>query len=110
MAQHQRPFKTFEGNKPTNTILLDKLTPESLGGLIALYEHKLFVQGVGGNIVSYDQWGVELGKQLAVPIYDDLDRPGLEPISNDGHDESTRHLIDHLRATRLTSKIEPGNK
>lgn len=59
------PFKTFAGNKPTTSILIDKLTPESLGSLIALYEHKIFVQGVIWNIFSYDQWGVELGKQLA---------------------------------------------
>ena len=56
------PFKVFTGNKPTNTLLIDKLTPASLGALIALYEHKLFVQGIIWNIFSYDQWGVELGK------------------------------------------------
>ncbi len=59
------PFKFFEGNKPSNTLLIQQLTPENLGSLIALYEHKLFVQGVIWNIFSYDQWGVELGKKLA---------------------------------------------
>ena len=59
------PFKVFEGNKPTNSILIEQLTPKSLGALIAMYEHKIFVQGVVWNIFSYDQWGVELGKQLA---------------------------------------------
>ena len=66
-------FKVFEGNKPTNTILIDKLKPESLGKLIALYEHKLFVQGVIWNIYSYDQWGVELGKKLAVKKLQELE-------------------------------------
>lgn len=58
------PFKVFEGNRPTNSILLKKLTPRSLGSLIALYEHKIFAQGIIWNIFSFDQWGVELGKQL----------------------------------------------
>jgi len=62
------PFKVFEGNKPTNTIYINKLSPESLGKLIAMYEHKIFVQGVIWNIFSYDQFGVELGKQLASKI------------------------------------------
>ena len=61
-ADYLRPFKVFAGNKPTNTLLIKKLTPETLGSLIALYEHKIFVQGVIWNIFSYDQWGVELGK------------------------------------------------
>ena len=63
------PFKVFEGNKPSNTILINKLTPKSLGSLIALYEHKIFVQGIIWNIFSYDQFGVELGKELAHKIY-----------------------------------------
>jgi glucose-6-phosphate isomerase len=63
------PFKVFEGNKPTNTILIKKLTPKNLGSLIALYEHKIFVQGVIWNIYSFDQFGVELGKELAHKIY-----------------------------------------
>lgn len=82
------PFKVFEGNKPTNTILIDKLTPKSLGSLIALYEHKIFVQGVLWNIFSYDQWGVELGKQLAGNILNDI-----EGSSIGDHDGSTLRLL-----------------
>ena len=88
-ATPETVYKTFEGNKPTNTILLDKLTPESLGGLIALYEHKLFVQGVVWNIFSYDQWGVELGKKLAKNTLSALESGSTESISN----PSTRSLI-----------------
>ena len=82
------PFKVFEGNKPTNTILIDQLTPASLGALVALYEHKLFVQGVIWNIFSYDQWGVELGKQLASSILTEIDS---QQISQ--HDASTTFLL-----------------
>lgn len=82
------PFKIFNGNNPTNTILINKLTPKSLGALIALYEHKIFVQGVIWNIFSYDQWGVELGKQLAGTTLKDIQ--GSE-ISN--HDSSTLQLL-----------------
>ncbi len=83
------PFKVFEGNKPTNTILINKLTPASLGSLIALYEHKIFVQGVIWNIFSYDQWGVELGKQLATAILGDIEG---EDIAK--HDSSTLNLLN----------------
>jgi len=86
------PFKIFEGNKPTNTILADKLTPKNLGALIALYEHKIFVQGVIWNIFSYDQWGVELGKQLAKNILNDLEN---SEIGN--HDSSTINLIKFFK-------------
>ncbi len=86
------PFKIFEGNKPTNTILIDKLTPESLGALIAMYEHKIFVQGVIWNIYSYDQWGVELGKQLAGTILKDIQN---SDISN--HDASTLQLLQSFK-------------
>lgn len=82
------PFKIFEGNKPTNTILIDKLTPESLGALIALYEHKIFVQGVIWNIYSYDQWGVELGKQLATSILEEVNTGNVKQ-----HDSSTMMLL-----------------
>ena len=82
------PFKVFEGNNPTNTILIDKLTPSSLGELIALYEHKIFVQGVIWNIFSYDQWGVELGKQLATTILNDI-----ESSEFGDHDSSTLQLL-----------------
>jgi len=86
------PFKIFEGNKPTNTIFINKLTPESLGKLIALYEHKIFVQGVIWNIYSYDQFGVELGKQLAGKILKEL-----TDSSNVVHDSSTTNLIKQYK-------------
>ena len=82
------PFKIFTGNKPTNTFLIDQLTPKSLGALIAAYEHKIFVQGVVWNIFSYDQWGVELGKQLATNILKDIGDSGLTD-----HDSSTLRLL-----------------
>ena len=82
------PFKEFNGNKPTNTILIKKLTPESLGSLIAMYEHKIFVQGVIWNIFSYDQWGVELGKQLASKLLEEIEKK--EPKT---HDYSTNSLL-----------------
>ncbi len=82
------PFKVFAGNKPTTTILGEALTPESLGKLIAMYEHKIFVQGVIWNIYSYDQWGVELGKQLAKKVLSDFDN-----VKNSHHDASTRALL-----------------
>ncbi len=86
------PFKVFAGNKPTNTLLIDKLTPASLGALIALYEHKIFVQGIVWNIFSYDQWGVELGKQLATTTLKDIQS---SDISN--HDTSTLQLLQHFK-------------
>ena len=85
------PFKIFEGNKPTNTILIEQLNPESLGALIALYEHKIFVQGVLWNIYSYDQWGVELGKQLANKVLDDIEGKRENP-----HDPSTLKLLSKI--------------
>lgn len=81
-------FKVFSGNKPTNTILIDKLTPQSLGSLIAMYEHKIFVQGVIWNIFSYDQWGVELGKQLAVKVLGEINGNKIS-----SHDKSTEFLL-----------------
>jgi len=90
------PFKIFEGNRPTNSILLKKITPRSLGSLIAFYEHKIFVQGIIWNIFSFDQWGVELGKQLAVKIQKEL--KGDEPISD--HDSSTNGLINQYKEWR----------
>jgi len=89
------PFKIFEGNKPTNTIFIEKLTPESLGKLIAIYEHKIFVQGIIWNIFSYDQFGVELGKQLASEILEELN----DPLINK-HDASTTNLIKHFKKLR----------
>lgn len=82
------PFKVFRGDKPTNTLLIKRLTPETLGSLIALYEHKIFVQGIIWNIFSYDQWGVELGKQLANSILDEI---SSKKINN--HDNSTTKLL-----------------
>ena len=87
------PFKTFEGNRPTNTLLADELTPETLGALVALYEHKVFVQGVIWDIFSFDQWGVQLGKVLAKNVLKDLtaEKPELK------HDSSTNALIGRYR-------------
>ncbi len=91
MAEDLLPFKIFRGDKPTNTILIDKLTPKSLGSLIALYEHKIFVQGIIWNIFSYDQWGVELGKQLANNILDEIASGELRQ-----HDSSTGFLLSEF--------------
>jgi len=91
------PHRTFPGNKPTNTILADRLTPRSLGALIALYEHKVFTQGAIWQINSFDQWGVELGKVLAQRISPELqseDEPELD------HDSSTNTLISRYRSMR----------
>ncbi|HEY8930504.1 MAG TPA: glucose-6-phosphate isomerase [Mucilaginibacter sp.] len=90
------PFKEFEGNRPTNSILLKKITPYSLGSLIAMYEHKIFVQGIIWNIYSFDQWGVELGKQLAGKILPELQDD--KEVST--HDSSTNGLINQYKAWR----------
>ncbi len=90
------PFKVFEGNRPTNSILFKKLTPRTLGSLIAMYEHKIFVQGIIWNIYSFDQWGVELGKQLAKKILPELG--DNEAISS--HDGSTNGLINTFKELR----------
>ena len=86
------PFKVFTGNKPTNTFLINKLTPKNLGALIAAYEHKIFVQGVVWNIFSYDQWGVELGKQLATNILKDIESSEIVD-----HDASTLNLLQDFK-------------
>lgn len=88
------PFKTFEGNRPTTSILAEKLTPEVLGKLIAIYEHKIFVQGVIWNIFSFDQWGVQLGKVLANKILPELDSERDVELQ---HDSSTNNLIRYFR-------------
>jgi len=93
---HLVPYKVFNGNRPTNSILFKELTPSTLGGLIAMYEHKIFVQGVIWNIFSFDQWGVELGKQLAQKILPELD--GDEEIET--HDGSTNNLINYYKKIR----------
>ncbi|MBL0134402.1 MAG: glucose-6-phosphate isomerase [Chitinophagaceae bacterium] len=90
------PFKVFEGNHPSNSILIKKITPYTLGQLIAYYEHKIFVQGIIWNIYSFDQWGVELGKQLANTILPELTND--EPVS--GHDSSTNGLINAFKEMR----------
>jgi glucose-6-phosphate isomerase len=91
-----KTFKVFEGNRPTNSILVKKLTPKVLGSLIAMYEHKIFVQGVIWNIFSFDQWGVELGKQLAKAIYPEL----LNESEVSSHDSSTNGLINSYKKWR----------
>src|ERR1700758_3293963 len=88
------PHRVFEGNRPSNTILVDRLTPETLGKLVALYEHSVFTQGTIWNIDSFDQWGVELGKQLAQQIMPELESPN-EPVLH--HDSSTNNLIHRYR-------------
>ena len=90
------PHKVFEGNRPTNSILFRQLTPKVLGSLIAMYEHKIFVQGVVWNIFSFDQWGVELGKQLAKKILPEL----RDDRSIASHDSSTNGLINAFKEMR----------
>ncbi|KAB0471032.1 glucose-6-phosphate isomerase [Vibrio sp. IB15] len=90
------PFKVFEGNRPTNSILVKQITPRSLGNLIAMYEHKIFVQGVIWNIFSFDQWGVELGKQLANQILPEL----ADDAEVTSHDSSTNGLINAFKALK----------
>jgi len=89
--------KTFEGNRPTNTLLADSLTPATLGSLVALYEHKIFVQGAVWNVNSFDQWGVQLGKELAAKILPELE---AEEAPELGHDTSTNALIEYYRGKR----------
>jgi glucose-6-phosphate isomerase len=91
------PHRVFEGNRPSNTLLLERLTPAALGKLVALYEHSVFVQGSIWQIDSFDQWGVELGKVLAQRIIPQLESAG-EPTL--GHDGSTNALIRRYRALR----------
>ena len=97
VSKHLVPHRTFEGNHPTNTILLGELTPETLGKLVALYEHKVFVQGTIWNINSFDQWGVELGKVLAKQISPQLETETESPLD---HDSSTNTLIHRYRRDR----------
>jgi len=95
-ANHENPFRVFKGNRPTNSFLLTKITPFTLGQLIGFYEHKIFVQGVVWNIYSFDQWGVELGKVLANKILPELNTD--EPIST--HDSSTNGLVNYYKEMR----------
>jgi glucose-6-phosphate isomerase len=95
------PHRVCEGNRPTNTLLMERLTPRALGTLVALYEHSVFVQGAIWHIDSFDQWGVELGKQLAnkvIPELHDRDEADLR------HDSSTNALIRRYRAARSDSR------
>ena len=91
------PHRVFEGNRPSNTILADQLTPEVLGKLVALYEHSVFTQGAIWNIDSFDQWGVELGKVLATSILGELES-ATEPAKT--HDSSTSSLIQRYRKNK----------
>ena len=93
---HENPYRVFEGNRPSNSFLIDEITPYTLGQLIAMYEHKIFTQGVIWNIYSFDQWGVELGKKLAVNIQKELDEVG--EVSS--HDSSTNGLINSFKRLR----------
>jgi glucose-6-phosphate isomerase len=97
VAEQQVAHRTFPGNRPSNTILAQKLTPATLGGLVALYEHKVFVQGSIWRINSFDQWGVELGKVLATKIGAELEAPGEPELT---HDSSTNALIRRYRRLR----------
>ncbi len=94
------PYKIFPGNKPTNTLLFTQLTPNMLGKIVALYEHKVFVQGVIWNINSFDQWGVELGKQLASHVLPELEGD----VRIQSHDSSTNHLINIYKQQRPSSE------
>ena len=95
------PFKVFEGNKPTNTIFIKQLIPESLGKLIAMYEHKIFIQGVVWNVFSYDQFGVELGKQLATKILDEINTGSVT-----SHDASTINLLSYYEKNKAFSQVK----
>ncbi len=91
--QKIKPHKVFSGNRPTNSLMCKQITPHSLGALISLYEHKIFVQGVIWGINSFDQWGVELGKQLAKTVLADLEKGDVETVMQSQHDSSTRQLM-----------------
>jgi len=92
----EEPYRRFEGNRPSNTILAERLDPETLGKLVALYEHSVFVQGVIWNINSFDQWGVELGKELATGLLPVVE--GKESAAN--RDASTRGLVERIHQLR----------
>jgi glucose-6-phosphate isomerase len=94
------PHRVFEGNHPSNLIFAERLTPESLGTLVALYEHSVFTQGAIWNIDSFDQWGVQLGKVLAQRIIPELESQS-DPVL--GHDSSTNNLISYYRKLKETA-------
>ena len=91
------PHKVFEGNKPTNSIFVKKLTPKVLGSLVAMYEHKIFAQSIIWNVNAFDQWGVELGKQLAKVILPELN----DDSKVESHDASTNGLINFYKENRV---------
>jgi len=95
-AEMRLPHMYFEGNQPTNSIVMDKLTPYNLGSIVAAYEHKIFVQGVIWDVNSYDQWGVELGKQLAKNVLQEIES-GDDKFE---HDSSTNGLLSWFRQYR----------
>ena len=97
------PHKIFPGNKPSSSIFLNKLDPKTLGSLLAFYEHKVFVQGIVWNINSFDQWGVELGKQLAKVIQPEL--AGKGKIGS--HDSSTNNLINYYKTHKKARREAP---
>ncbi len=99
VSDDQVPFRVFEGNRPTNLILADRLTPRVLGALLALYEHKVFTQSILWDVYAFDQWGVQLGKVLAGRILEEIQDP-TAPVS--AHDPSTQRLVQHYRARRRT--------
>ena len=98
------PHRVFPGNRPSNTVLLERLDPFTLGALVAAYEHRTFVQGVIWGVNSFDQWGVELGKQLAARVLEELDPDGATALEV-AHDSSTQALIARYRAN-LSHKIK----
>jgi glucose-6-phosphate isomerase len=107
VAKKLIPFRVFEGNRPTNSLLAKRLTPATLGALIALYEHKIFTQGIIWNIYSFDQWGVQLGKVLADRILTDLTAPAEPPPRHDGSTQALIHRFRSLQSTlpdRITSR------
>ena len=89
--------KVHKGNRPTNTLLMKRISPKSLGSLIALYEHKIFVQGIILQVCSFDQWGVELGKGLANAIVKDLTSKDI----NENHDSSTKGLLEYYCSSKI---------
>jgi glucose-6-phosphate isomerase len=93
----EEPYRVFDGNRPSNTILAERLDPATLGKLVALYEHSVFVQGMIWNIDSFDQWGVELGKVLAQRIAAELEADGEPELA---HDSSTNALISRYRSAK----------
>jgi glucose-6-phosphate isomerase len=100
VADWLAPHRVFEGNRPSNMILADELTPATLGAMVALYEHSVFTQGIIWNIDSFDQWGVELGKQLAQRIIPELESEEPPVLA---HDSSTNNLIRRYRKMKEAS-------